>query len=218
MVIVLFGAGTDYGLLLISRYREDLRRESDARTALATALGETWEAIAASGLTVTLAVLTLLFAQYGDYRSFAPVLGVGVFVTLIAGLTLMPALLALLGRRAFWPRQPKEGDATRHRTWERVAGWVAAGPRRAALLVTAVLVVLAMGCFFYSPRFSFTEDFLTSMPSSEGYTLLEQHFPKGALAPTTVLHARRTAGPSRRSSTRAYRASSTRAPASPRPS
>ena len=112
MVILLFGAGTDYGLLLISRYREDLRREADARTALATALGETWEAIAASGLTVTLAVLTLLFAQYGDYRSFAPVLGVGVFVTLIAGLTLMPALLAVLGRKAFWPRVPKEGDAT----------------------------------------------------------------------------------------------------------
>ena len=187
MVILLFGAGTDYGLLLISRYREDLRRESDARVALATALGETWEAIAASGLTVTLAVLTLLFAQYGDYRSFAPVLGLGVFVTLIAGLTLMPALLALLGRRAFWPRVPKQGDATRHRTWERVAEWVAAGPRRAAGVVAAILVVLALGCLFYSPRFSFTEDFLTSMPSSEGYTLLEKHFPKGALAPTTVL-------------------------------
>jgi uncharacterized membrane protein YdfJ with MMPL/SSD domain len=187
MVILLFGAGTDYGLLLISRYREDLRREPDARVALATALGETWEAIAASGLTVTLAVLTLLFAQYGDYRSFAPVLGIGVFVTLIAGLTLMPALLAVLGRRAFWPRVPKVGDATRHRTWDRIANWVAAGPRRAAGLVAAVLVVLALGCLFYSPRFSFTEDFLTSMPSSEGYTLLEQHFPKGALAPTTVL-------------------------------
>jgi RND superfamily putative drug exporter len=187
MVILLFGAGTDYGLLLISRYREDLRREPDARTALATALGETWEAIAASGLTVTLAVLTLLFAQYGDYRSFAPVLGLGVFVTLIAGLTLMPALLALLGRRAFWPRVPKEGDATTHRTWERIAEWVAAGPRRAATLVAVILAVLALGCLFYSPRFSFTDDFLTSMPSSEGYTLLEKHFPKGALAPTTVL-------------------------------
>jgi RND superfamily putative drug exporter len=187
MVILLFGAGTDYGLLLISRYREDLRREPDARTALATALGETWEAIAASGLTVTLAVLTLLFAQYGDYRSFAPVLGVGVFVTLIAGLTLMPALLALLGRRAFWPRVPREGDETQHRTWERVAEWVAAGPKRAAALVVAVLVVLALGCLLYSPRFSFTEDFLKNMPSKQGFALLEQHFPKGALAPTTVL-------------------------------
>ena len=187
MVILLFGAGTDYGLLLISRYREDLRRERDARVALATALGETWEAIAASGLTVTLAVLTLLFAQYGDYRSFAPVLGVGVFVTLIAGLTLMPALLALLGRRAFWPRVPKQGEATQHRTWARVATWVAAGPRRAALGVLAILVVLALGCLFYSPRFSFTEDFLKNMPSKQGYALLEQHFPKGALAPTTVL-------------------------------
>jgi len=187
MVILLFGAGTDYGLLLISRYREDLRREGDARVALASALGETWEAIAASGLTVTLAVLTLLFAQYGDYRSFAPVLGVGVFVTLIAGLTLMPALLALLGRRAFWPRVPKQGEATEHKTWGRVAGWVAAGPRRAALGVLAILVVLALGCLFYSPRFSFTEDFLKNMPSKQGYALLEQHFPKGALAPTTVL-------------------------------
>jgi RND superfamily putative drug exporter len=122
MVILLFGAGTDYGLLLISRYREELRREGDARVALATALAETWEAIAASGLTVTLAVLALLFANYGDYTSFAPVLGLGVFVTLIASLTLMPALLALLGRRAFWPRRPKLGDATEHRTWQHGGG------------------------------------------------------------------------------------------------
>jgi len=187
MVILLFGAGTDYGLLLISRYREELRRESDARVALATALGETWEAIAASGLTVTLAVLALLFANYGDYTSFAPVLGLGVFVTLIAGLTLMPALLALLGRRAFWPRRPKLGDATEHRTWQRIALRVAAAPKRAAALVTVVLVVLALGCLFYSPRFSFTEDFLKDMPSKQGYALLEKHFPKGSLAPTTVL-------------------------------
>ena len=187
MVILLFGAGTDYGLLLISRYREELRRESDARVALTTALGETWEAIAASGITVTLAVLTLSFANYGDYVSFAPVLGGGVFITLIAGLTLMPALLALLGRRAFWPRVPKQGDATRPGAWQRIAERVAAAPKRAAVVVAAILVVLAMGCFFYSPRFSFTEDFLTSMPSSEGYTLLEKHFPEGALAPTTVL-------------------------------
>jgi uncharacterized membrane protein YdfJ with MMPL/SSD domain len=187
MVILLFGAGTDYGLLLISRYREELRRESDARVALATALGETWEAIAASGLTVTLAVLTLLFARYGDYRSFAPVLGLGVFVTLIAGLTLMPALLALLGRRAFWPRTPRVGDATEHRTWRRVAETVAVAPRRSAAIVAALLAFLSLGVSLYSPRFSYTEDFLKDMPSKQGYALLEKHFPKGSLAPTTVL-------------------------------
>jgi RND superfamily putative drug exporter len=187
MVILLFGAGTDYGLLLISRYREELRRRTDARAALETALAETWEAIAASGLTVTLAVLTLLLADYGDYRSFAPVLGLGVFVTLIAGLTLMPALLAVLGRRAFWPRVPHESDTVGHVVWRRVAGRVAAAPRRATLLVAVFLAVLALGCLLYSPRFSFTEDFLKDMPSKQGYTLLEKHFPKGALAPTTVL-------------------------------
>jgi RND superfamily putative drug exporter len=187
MVILLFGAGTDYGLLLISRYREELRKEPVARVALATALGETWEAIAASGMTVTLAVLTLALAGYGDYTAFAPVLGLGVFVTLLAGLTLMPALLALLGRRAFWPRVPRIGDQTRHRAWERLAERVAAGPKRAVGLVALVLVLLAVGCLFYSPRFSFTEDFLKNMPSKQGYALLEQHFPKGSLAPTTVL-------------------------------
>jgi len=187
MVILLFGAGTDYALLLISRYREELRREGDARVALATSLAETWEAIAASGLTVTLAVLALLFANYGDYTSFAPVLGLGVFVTLIAGLTLMPALLALLGRRAFWPRRPKLGDPTEHRTWQRIAERVAAAPKRAAAIVAVILVALALGCLLYSPRFSFTEDFLKDMPSKQGYALLEKHFPKGSLAPTTVL-------------------------------
>jgi RND superfamily putative drug exporter len=187
MVILLFGAGTDYGLLLISRYREDLRKEPEARSALSAALGETWEAIAASGMTVTLAVSTLAFARYGDYTAFAPVLGVGVFVTLLAGLTLMPALLALLGRRAFWPRVPRAGEQTHHRAWRRTAEWVAAGPKRAVGLVAFVLVLLALGCLFYSPRFSFTEDFLKNMPSKQGYALLERHFPQGSLAPTTVL-------------------------------
>ena len=187
MVILLFGAGTDYALLLISRYREDLREESDHRLALATALEETWEAIAASGMTVTLAVATLAFATYGDYSAFAPVLGFGVFVTLIAGLTLMPALLAVLGRRAFWPRVPRTGDETRHRVWQRIAMTVAGAPRRSAAGVALVLAVLALGCVFYSPRFSFTEDFLKDMPSKQGYGLLEKHFPQGSLAPTTVL-------------------------------
>lgn len=187
MVILLFGAGTDYGLLLISRYREDLRGESHHRVALAAALDQTWEAIAASGMTVTLAVLTLAFATYGDYVAFAPVLGLGVFITLIAGLTLMPALLAVLGRRAFWPRVPHTGDETRHRTWGRIAGVVAAAPRPAAAGVAVVLVVMALGVTLYSPRFSFTDDFLKNMPSKQGYALLEKHFPQGSLAPTTVL-------------------------------
>jgi putative drug exporter of the RND superfamily len=195
MVILLFGAGTDYGLLLISRYREDLRVEQHHRKALATALEHTWEAIAASGLTVTLAVATLAFAAYGDYRSFAPVLGIGVFVTLIAALTLMPALLALIGRRAFWPRVPRAGDETRHRAWRRVAERVAARPKRAAAGVALVLALLALGCFFYSPRFSYTDDFLRDMPSKQGYALLERHFPKGSLAPTSVLIAAPKAPP-----------------------
>lgn len=187
MVILLFGVGTDYGLLLIARYREELRREADARVALEKALAATWEAIAASGLTVTLAVSALAFATYGDYSSFAPVMGLGVFVTLIAALTLMPALLAVLGRRGFWPRVPRAGDEPRPGRWRRISEWVAARPLRAAGGVTLVLVVLSAGVVFYSPRFSYTEDFLRDMPSKQGFALLERHFPQGSLAPTTVL-------------------------------
>ena len=116
MVILLFGAGTDYGLLLISRYREELRHEPRrARRRWPPRSARPGRPSPPAASPSRSPCSRCSFAQYGDYRSFAPVLGLGVFVTLIAGLTLMPALLAVLGRRAFWPRVPKQGDATRAR-------------------------------------------------------------------------------------------------------
>ena len=197
MVILLFGAGTDYGLLLISRYREDLRRRTRRAHRPGDRAGRTWEAIAASGFAVTLAVLTLLFAQYGDYRSFAPVLGVGVFVTLIAGLTLMPALLAVLGRRAFWPRVPKLGDATSHphlgarrRVGRRRGrgGPPPSSPPSSWCWPSAAL--------FYSPRFSFTEDFLDQRAVERGLHAAREALPQGRAGTVDGAHRGAAGAPS----------------------
>ena len=192
MIVLLFGAGTDYALLLISRYREYLHTEPDARRALALGLSGTWEAIAASGITVVLAILSFSLARLPTFSSFAPVIAAGVAVTFIAALTLIPALLALLGRAAFWPRIPRVGQASRHGVWQRVAASVVERPRRAAAATAAVLALLGVGLVAYTPTLNFIDNFLQTTPATQGYKLVQQHFPAGALAPTQVVATYRT--------------------------
>ncbi len=192
MIVLLFGAGTDYALLLISRYREYLHTERDARRALGLGLIGTWEAIAASGITVVLAILSFSLARLPTFSSFAPVIATGVAVTFVAALTLIPALLALLGKAAFWPRIPRVGQASKHGVWQRVAATVVARPRRAAAATAAVLAVLGIGLVAYTPTLNFIDNFLQTTPATQGYKLVQQHFPAGALAPTQVVATYRT--------------------------
>jgi RND superfamily putative drug exporter len=103
LLVLMFGAGTDYCLLLAARYTEDLRGTADHRAALSQAVTRAAPAIVASGFTVMAALLSLLVADVGSTRSLGPVTALGVALVMLAGLTLLPALLALLGRRAFWP-------------------------------------------------------------------------------------------------------------------
>ena len=103
LLVLMFGAGTDYCLLLAARYVEDLREMADHRAALQRAVTRAGPAIVASGFTVIAALLSLLVADVGSTRSLGPVTALGVAVVMLAGVTLLPALLALLGRRAFWP-------------------------------------------------------------------------------------------------------------------
>ena len=187
MIVLLFGAGTDYALLLISRYREYLHTEEQPRHALALGLLGTWEAIAASGITVVLAILSFSFAKLPTFSSFAPAIAVGVAVTFIAALTLIPALLALLGRAAFWPRIPRIGQPSKHGAWQRVAGAVVGRPWRAVAITVAILGALAVGLTAYTPTLNFIDNFLQSTPATQGYKLVQQHFPAGALAPTQVV-------------------------------
>ncbi|MSW95556.1 MAG: MMPL family transporter, partial [Actinobacteria bacterium] len=122
MSILVLGAGTDYALLLVARYREELRREPDRHVAMQRALAAAGPAIIASGVTVTLAVLTLMLAQVNGTAGLGPLGALGVVIAMLSMLTLLPALLVVFGRRAFWPRVPHVGDAgtdVTHGSWRR---------------------------------------------------------------------------------------------------
>jgi len=120
LIVLLIGAGSDYGLFLIFRMREELARQSDAHAALVTAVGRVGEAITFSALTVGAALITLLLAPFAIYRGLGPGLAIGILVLLAASLTLTPALLAIFGRALFWPLQPRPGGG-RPPLWGRVA-------------------------------------------------------------------------------------------------
>src|SRR4051795_3355118 len=105
LIVLMFGVGTDYCLLLVARYREELRTHADKHEAMGRAVRRAGPAIVASGLTVVLAMLVLLVARIGSIRSLGPVAAIGVFVAMLAGVTLLPALLTITGRRGFWPRK-----------------------------------------------------------------------------------------------------------------
>ena len=133
LIVLLLGAGTDYGLFLVFRVREELLDGRDHKEAIAVGVARVGESISASALTVIVALLTLTLASFGIYHDLGVPLAIGIAVMLLAGLTLLPALLAIFGRAVFWPsktdpRDPQRGDLGTHR---RTAG-AAPGPRRSA--------------------------------------------------------------------------------------
>src|SRR6185437_3589796 len=109
LTVLVFGAGTDYALLLVARYREELRRHEDRHAAMAEALHRAGPAIIASAATVVLGMLCLLFAETNSTKGLGPVAAIGIVVGLAVMLTLLPALLTLCGRWIFWPRRPRFG-------------------------------------------------------------------------------------------------------------
>ena len=145
---LVFGAATDYALLLVARYREELRTHEDAHEAMRTALRGAGPAILASGMTVVLALLTLLLARVGSNQALGPLAAAGVFLAMVFSLTLLPATLLIAGRRAFWPRIPRAGG---HRSeplegaWGRLGARVRSRPRRTWAGGMALLLVLALG-------------------------------------------------------------------------
>jgi putative drug exporter of the RND superfamily len=131
LTVLVFGAGTDYALLLTARYREELRRHADRHQAMAVALGRAAPAIIASGATVILSLLALLVAELSSTKSLGPVMAIGVAVGLCAMITLLPALLVIFGRWVFWPRRPTLGspEPTERGLWARIGQRMARRPR-----------------------------------------------------------------------------------------
>ncbi|WP_347177331.1 MMPL family transporter [Glycomyces sp. L485] len=189
LFILVFGAATDYALLLVARFREKLGTEPDRLRAVAAALRGTIEPIAASAGTVILGVLCLLFSQLDSNRGLGPVAAIGIAASFLASITFLPAVLALFGRAAFWPRRPAAGArARRSRLWSRVAGLVAARPRK--VWVSTALALLFAAVFMTQLRAdgtAQTDVFLTEVDSVTGQEVLAEHFPAGSGTPAVVI-------------------------------
>jgi RND superfamily putative drug exporter len=190
LTVLVFGAGTDYALLLTARYREELRRHSDRHAAMAVALGRATPAIVASAATVILSLLTLLVAELNSTKSLGPVMAIGVAVGLLAMITLLPALLVIVGRWVFWPRRPTLGSAepTEHGLWARIGARMARRPRLVWVVTALVLGVLALGVTQLEANGLQSKDsFRTDPEAVVGEAALARHFPAGEGNPVQVI-------------------------------
>jgi putative drug exporter of the RND superfamily len=198
--VLVFGASTDYALLIVARYREELRRHDRRDAAMATALRRAGPAIIASGSTVIIALLMLSFAQLNSTKSLGPVLAIGVAVGVFAMLTLLPALLVIFPRGAFWPYKPAYGSAepTARGLWAR-AGWaIAPRPRLVWVSTALVLGILALGLTgLKASGLTNAQSFRGHPDSVTGQAVLAAHFPAGGDEPVVVIGSPAAAAPLR---------------------
>ena len=187
--VLVFGAGTNYALLLISRYREELAGTDDHRLALRTAVSRAGPAIAASNATVVLALLTLVFAAAPATRSLGVHAACGLVVAVLLVLLVLPPLLSLFGRRLFWPFIPRPGAGTAATTgvWHGIAERVTGHAGRVAVTSVAVLGLMGLGLLGTPIGLSQTEQFRVKAESVTGYETLSAHFPSGLTDPTFVI-------------------------------
>jgi RND superfamily putative drug exporter len=176
--ILVIGAGTDYALLLVARYREELRRHEDRHEAMAFALHRAAPAIFASAATVAVGMLCLSFADLNSTAGLGPVLAIGVAVTMLVMITLLPALLVICGRWVFWPKRPayRSAEPTANGFWARVGRAISHRPRRVWLTTTGLLLLACLGLFRLDASGLSTEDTYTKeFDSIKGQALLTDH-------------------------------------------
>jgi RND superfamily putative drug exporter len=186
--VLVFGAGTDYALLLIARYREELHHHEDSRLALAVALRQAAPAMLASASTVIVSLLCLLAATLNSDRGLGPVAAVGVACAILAALTLLPALLAVSGRRIFWPFIPRvEVGAQPEGLWSRLASRV---ERRYRPAWVGLVVALGLGACALSViqlGLPSADAFTNDPPPVQAQGLLDAHFPAGTANPADIV-------------------------------
>ena len=208
VVVILFGAGVDYCLFLISRYKEELERGLDCGEAIARSMGRVGDALAASALTTILGIGTMVFADFGKFRNSGPAIAMCLVVALVASMTLAPALLRASGRIVFWPfgSGPKtpnaprngvyntgsedclpEGDTFLQSLWEGLSRKIVARPG----LILLVSFLLLAPLMWHGLRIDVTYDLLSELradrPSVQGTGLLRRYFPAGEIGPVIVL-------------------------------
>ena len=187
--VLVFGAGTNYALLLIARYREELMVFEDRHEAMARALKGAGPAIIASGGTVALALLTLSFAELGGNRALGIVCASGVVVAMIAALGVLPAAIVVFGRGLFWPFVPRFGDVNKSETgwWAQLGTRVSKRPVTVAIVGVAILGALTIGGNGVTIGIPETEQFRVKPEAVTGIEVLAEAFPAGTSAPTRVV-------------------------------
>lgn len=190
LFILVFGAATDYALLLVSRYRQELRNRADATEAMLAAWRATFAPITASAATVILGVLCLLFSDLASTRDLGPIAAIGIAAAYLASMTFLPAALLLCRRAPFWPLVPRAGSEHPETSglWQRVSHWVARHPGR----IWAVTALVLVACAAFTPMLKAhgttqSDVFLTGVDSVAGEDLLGAHFPGGTGSPTVIL-------------------------------
>ncbi len=176
--ILVIGAGTDYALLLVARYREELRRHEDRHEAMAYALHRAAPAIFASAATVAVGMLCLSFAELNSTAGLGPVAAIGVAVTMLVMITLLPALLVICGRWVFWPKRPtfRSAEPTADGVWARMGRAISHRPRRVWVVTTGLLLLACLGLFRLDASGLSTEDTYTKeFDSILGQRLLTEH-------------------------------------------
>ncbi|MEU1983263.1 MMPL family transporter [Nocardia sp. NPDC019395] len=198
--VLVFGAGTNYALLLVSRYRDELHSHSDHRQALREAVRRAGPAILASNVTVVLALCTLLLATLPNTRSLGLMAAAGLLVAVVFVLVALPPALALCGRNVFWPFVPRlrDDDITEQGVWHRIATWVVARPVAVSAAAIVVLLGFSAGLSGVTIGLSQTEQFRVEAESVDGLDTLAAHFPSGSADPTIVLSREGTADDMRR--------------------
>ena len=194
MTVILFGAGTDYYLFIASRFREELRRLENKHEAMRVTMRAVAEAILSAGGTLMVASLLLLLADLGSYRALGPIVAIATFIMMLAAITLIPAVLAIIGRNGFWPFRPMydphtvdaEEQSRDSRLWTRIAHVVLERPARVLTITTAALVLLIGGMAFLNPNYDSLESLPSNVDSVEGFALLRESFAAGELAPTSI--------------------------------
>lgn len=191
LIVVMYGAGTDYCLFLISRFREEMALDENVRRSTQDTVHLVGETISSSASTIFVGFMAMAFSEMGFFKNSGPMLALAIVIGLLAGLTLTPALLSVLGQKAFWPGKAKHRDGGR---------WYAFTSRQASskpLLTIAVIVAAMIPFSIYGQTrdvtYEFMDDFPDDVEAMQGYDVLKQYFGAGLLYPLTVVVADRPA-------------------------
>ena len=184
--VLVFGAGTNYALLLISRYRDELTHHDDRFEAMSRAWLPTVKTICASALTVILGVLCLLFSQTPTTRALGAAAAFGVTVALFFGAFVLPGVLVLFGRWIFWPRAPRIEERVEHRLFDRVGGFVHARPATILATALAALGVMSLGTLQVTTGLTQSDQFIDTPESISAAEALGEKFPDASATPAVV--------------------------------